>query len=627
MIIKSILADDTEGTKRIAETLGFPAPQESSTCEPTLTICAQPGGETIRMALLPPFVGLVETNRVDPSCWAQGGKRFRLHLQCGGLALALRTVTAYSEDVAHLFSEALHPFLRNAGFICPSDMELVIHEALANAMIHGNLEINRTPSGSVEEMLQFGEKVETALATPLLADRMVWLSAAIVGHTLHLAVEDQGAGYQGFSGGRADRRPHGMELIADSVLSMRRENDGRCLLLELPLTQRQLPRQAFADASVLIVDDNPFNRRMLEALISTLGVGRVDSAQDGIEGLAAIAEHRPDLVLLDVMMPRMDGFEMCRRLRADHALLDLPVLFVTALDDTKSRSTCFAAGGNDVVSKPIEAEEVLARVRVHLQNALLMARLNADRNRVREELEAAREAQETLAPTPSQLAAIRSRLNLNIKGVVENSSEMGGDFWTLYDAGPKRLGVLAADFTGHGLPAAFNVFRLHVLLSRLPRRPPSPAELLVLLNRELKALLKPGQFAALFVGLIDLEDESLTYAGAATPAPILIDADGPRYLNVEGPPLGAFADAEYEEHRIAFPVGSRLFVYSDALVESQVDGREICDEETLLHWIAEAQGDVVTTILRNFHARIPGDPPDDLTLLHIRREAPTALQD
>lgn len=622
MIINSILADDSEGTKRIAETLGFPGAADSSSCQRALSICAHPSPHQLTAALTAPFVGLVESGHTDPSCWTQGGKRFRLHLQCGGLALALRTATAYAEDAAHLFSGALHPFLRDSGFVCPADLELVVHEALANAMLHGNLEVNRTPSGSVEEMLHFGEKVEAALAAPHLADRMVWLSAAIIGHTLHLAVEDQGAGYQGPAGGHADRRPHGLELIADSVLSLRRENDGRCLLLELPLTQMKLPRKAFAEASVLIVDDNPFNRRMLEALISTLGVGHLHSAEDGIQGLAAIAAHRPDLVLLDVMMPNMDGFEMCRRLRTDHTLSDLPVLFVTALDDSKSRAACFAAGGNDVVSKPIEAEEVLARVRVHLQNALLMARINADRTRVREELDAAREAQETLVPTAAQLAAIRRRHNLVIKGVVENSSELGGDFWTFYEAGPQRLGILTADFSGHGLPAAFNVFRLHVLLSRLPRRPPPPAVLLEELNGELKALLKPGQFAALFVGLIDLLDGSLTYAGAATTAPILIDNGIPRFLPLAGPPLGAFDDAEYEEYRVAFPTGAELLVYSDALVESLADDRPVCDEETLLRWIAEAQEDLVGTLLRNFHARIPGDPPDDLTLLHVRREAP-----
>ena len=617
MTINAIIADDFPGAAAFAETLGFPPTTEASSCERAVKICAQANAACL--SLRPPYAGVIEA---PPCDWNGAGQRFRLHLQCGGLGLALSTATAYAEDAACLFCQALLPHLREGGFVCPADLELVIHEALANAIIHGNLGVDATTSGSVEDMLRFGELVEAALADPPLASRRVWLSAAVVGCTLHVAVEDQGEGCAPDRHG-GDDRPHGLDLIADSVLSLRRENGGRTLLLELPLLQRHLPRQAFSEASVLIVEDNPFNRRMLEALINTLGIGRVDTASDGVAGLAAIDRHRPDLVLLDVMMPHMDGLEMCRRLRADHALSDLPVLFITALGDPKSRAACFAAGGNDVVSKPIETEEVLARVRVHLQNALLMSSLNAYRNRVREELETARIAQETLVPTEGQLAAIRGRTGLAIQGVVESSSELGGDFWTLYEAGPRQLGVLAADFSGHGLAAAFNVFRLHVLLSRLPRRPPPPGQLLAELNRELKTLLKPGQFAALFAGLIDLEHDTLTYAGAATPAPVLIEDGHPRFLAVEGPPLGAFADAEFDEASVAFPPGSALLVYSDALIESQANGTLVCDEETLLRWAGEGPpaDSLIATILNRFHARIPGEPPDDLTLLHIRRPA------
>ncbi|KAF0223370.1 MAG: chemotaxis response regulator protein-glutamate [Rhodospirillaceae bacterium] len=389
----------------------------------------------------------------------------------------------------------------------------------------------------------------------------------------------------------------------------------------MTLEQRQLPRQAFAQVSILIVDDNPFNCRMLEALIQTLGVGRIRVVNDGIQGLAAITEHCPDLVLLDVMMPRMDGLEMCRRLRTDHALSDLPVLFITALEDAKSRTACFAAGGNDVISKPIDTDEVLARVRVHLQNALLMAKLNAYRNRVRDELEAARATQASLVPTDEHLNAIRRRTGLSIQGVVESSSELGGDFWTLFEAGPRHLGVLAADFSGHGLPAAFNVFRLHVLLSRLPRRPPPPAMMMAQLNRELKALLKLGEFAAVFIGLIDLNEGTLTYAGAATPPPVLIDPQGRAvFLDISGPPLGAFTDPDYDEWCVPFPPGTSLLVYSDALTESESGGKLVCDDATLLRWAAEAPDScMVGTILNSFRAHIPGEPPDDLTLLHIRR--------
>lgn len=620
MTIKAVIVDNFAAGTSLAESLGFASTAMTMSAGPVVVITAHANGEELRNALRPPHQGIIEVGITD---WRYCGQRFLQHLRQGGLGLALSTASAYALDGAFIFFQSLISHLRDNGFTCPIDLELVVHEALANAMIHGNLAVDATTSGSVDDMLRFGELVDLALDNPDLSGRMVWLSAAINGNTLQVAVEDQGLGFDGRSSKVRDARPHGLDLIGDASLGLRHENNGRTLVLDLPLEQRHLPRQAFSKASILVVDDNPFNRRMLEALIKSLGVGRIEAATDGVEGLAAIAANRPDLVLLDVMMPNMDGFEMCRRLRADHALSDLPVLFITALEDAQSRTACFAAGGNDVISKPIDTDEVLARVRVHLHNALLMAKLNAYRNRVHDELESARAAQATLIPTAAQLASIRARTGLSIQGVVESSSELGGDFWTLFDAGPRRLGVLAADFSGHGLPAAFNVFRLHVLLSRLPRRPPGPAAMMAQLNQELKPLLKPGEFAALFIGLIDLDEETLTYSGAATPAPVLIIDGRPRFLDVAGPPLGAFADAEYDESMVAFPPDASLLVYSDALIESEIDGRQICDDATLLRWTSQAQpvDRLIHSILNHFHASIPGEPPDDLTLLHIHRAA------
>ncbi|AVM74564.1 SpoIIE family protein phosphatase [Magnetospirillum gryphiswaldense] len=619
MTTNAVISADFPAGLALAQTLGLTTNTNTERPGRAVHVIARADQATLRLGLQPPHQGVIE----GAAPWHQGGQRFLLHLERGGLGLALTTASAYAEDAALPFAQALSHYLRDAGFVCPStDLQLVVHEALANALIHGNLAVNATTSGSVEDMLRFCELVEDALADPARAGRMVWLSAAIIGSHLQIAVEDQGAGFQPRAGRNTDIRPHGLDLIAGSVHALRRENDGRTLLLEVTLEQRQLPRQAFAQVSILIVDDNPFNCRMLEALIQTLGVGHIRVANDGIQGLEAITEHCPDLVLLDVMMPRMDGLEMCRRLRTDHALSDLPVLFITALEDAKSRTACFAAGGNDVISKPIDTDEVLARVRVHLQNALLMAKLNAYRNRVRDEMEAARATQASLVPTDEHLNAIRRRTGLSIQGVVESSSELGGDFWTLFEAGPRHLGVLAADFSGHGLPAAFNVFRLHVLLSRLPRRPPPPALMMAQLNRELKMLLKLGEFAAVFIGLIDLNEGTLTYAGAATPPPVLIDTLGrASFLDIAGPPLGAFTDPDYDEWCVPFPPGTSLLVYSDALVESESGGKLVCDDATLLRWATETAPDacMVGTILNRFRAHIPGEPPDDLTLLHIRR--------
>lgn len=109
-----------------------------------------------------------------------------------------------------------------------------------------------------------------------------------------------------------------------------------------------------------------------------------------------------------------------------------------------------------------------------------------------------------------------------------------------------------------------------------------------------------------------------------TPPPVLIDQQGrARFLDIAGPPLGAFTDPDYDEWCVPFPPGTSLLVYSDALTESESGGKLVCDDATLLRWATETAPDacMVGTILNRFRAHIPGEPPDDLTLLHIRRPA------
>ena len=377
------------------------------------------------------------------------------------------------------------------------------------------------------------------------------------------------------------------------------------------------------DAVVLIVDDNALNRALLVALVTGLGVTRIETATNGHEGLAAIARRKPDLVLLDVMMPEMDGHEMCRRLRAIHGSDELPVLFVTALDLPAERAACFAAGATDMVSKPVNREEIIARVRVHLENRMLLAGLKTYQNRLREELEMAHATQTALHPDPGQTADILARTGVELRGIIETSSELGGDFWTVFETPRRTVGLLVADFTGHGVAAAFNTVRLHALMSRRPAGLDGPGALLDFLNHELKRLLPPGQFAAAFTCELDPRSGTLICAGGLSPPPILLEEGRARPLPVAGPPLGAFMDADYDEIRLTLAPGATLLVYSDALVESMRGDEPVVDEATLLGWVAELGGGdgLLDGLLARFHHRLPGLPPDDLTLVSLRRGA------
>jgi two-component system sensor histidine kinase/response regulator len=118
--------------------------------------------------------------------------------------------------------------------------------------------------------------------------------------------------------------------------------------------------------TILIVDDTPANLSVLLQCLSEAG-HRVLVAEDGEEALALLSDLTPDLILLDVMMPGIDGFETCRRLRTNVSLQDLPVIFMTALSDTREKLSGFAAGAVDYITKPIQHEEALARIATHLK--------------------------------------------------------------------------------------------------------------------------------------------------------------------------------------------------------------------------------------------------------------------
>src|SRR5688572_8927758 len=128
--------------------------------------------------------------------------------------------------------------------------------------------------------------------------------------------------------------------------------------------------------TILIVDDTPAN---LGVLVETLGAAgyQLMVAEDGEEALAQTAQTQPDLILLDVMMPGIDGFETCRRLKARETTRDVPVLFMTALNETADKVKAFTAGGVDYITKPIQHEEALARVRTHLTLCRLRQELRA----------------------------------------------------------------------------------------------------------------------------------------------------------------------------------------------------------------------------------------------------------
>lgn len=386
------------------------------------------------------------------------------------------------------------------------------------------------------------------------------------------------------------------------------------------------PEHDHCDALILIVDDSQVYRDIIAECLAHEGFYNLIFARDGDEALVEAERAHPDIVILDVLMPKLDGLAVCRKIRTHESTADIPILVQTAVDLSIGHQQIFDAGATDVIGKPLRPAELVARTRLLLERQSLIKDLHHYRERTRRELRAARGMQLTLLPPSALQRELSAKSGIEIGSHFEWSSELGGDLWALHDLGEGRVGFHTADFSGHGIAAAMNTFRLHALINEFSTLLGDPASLLSALNIRLSYLLPKGQFATMFFGVIDPLAGRITYSSAGAPLPLYrADAYTPlSFLDVAGVPLGINGKAAYEAHTQPFAPGGAIILYSDSLVERRDrEGQHL--GEALLVEVAEravaleqAQ-ETVDLITETMHVDLDTPLEDDLTLVCLRR--------
>lgn len=379
------------------------------------------------------------------------------------------------------------------------------------------------------------------------------------------------------------------------------------------------------ECRVLIVDDSKFNRQILARFVGWAGVTNIEFAADGVEGLEKLASFKPDLMLVDYGMPRMGGIEMVQKVRQDKQYADLPILIQTTLNSDQQRVNCFKAGATDILSMPVNPGECMARVRLHLEKLLLLRDMKKFRERVESELKLARSMQASLVPDDRKVKKLFDPVGLKIDYLFEPSSEMGGDFWNIFEYSETAVGVINVDFSGHGIGAAINTFRLHTIIDRTPIKGRQPGEWLSEVNSALKDVLPMGQFATAFFGIFDTATNMLTYAAAGAPSPVFGNPDGTiELMDLSGLFLGVSKRTTYPDRTKEFKPGSFLFTYSDALIEEITDTREAMGEEGLrdkiISIMAQKPEQPMRVLVNDFFTSYKHPPlSDDLTCIWISR--------
>ena len=173
---------------------------------------------------------------------------------------------------------------------------------------------------------------------------------------------------------------------------------------------------------ILIVEDNPRLQSLISSILVSAGYTDITCADDGLDGLEKLAAQDPDLVLLDIMMPRLDGWGFLEKVRAESRHAGMPILVQTALDDPEQRARAFKLGATDLVTKPINAAELIARVGIHLENKWLIRNLKAYHDRVEKELRLAHDMQLALIPSPARLKEVGASVEMTLSGHFKASS-------------------------------------------------------------------------------------------------------------------------------------------------------------------------------------------------------------
>ena len=316
---------------------------------------------------------------------------------------------------------------------------------------------------------------------------------------------------------------------------------------------------------LLLVDDDPENIQVVHAILKDNYRLRV--AKTGAKALElANLEPRPDLVLLDVMMPEMDGYEACARLKADSRTRDIPVIFLTGKTDVADEARGFEVGAVDYIHKPFSPPIVTARVRTHLMLRDANETLNQQLLAINSELEMARQIQ--LSILPRQTPQLQG---LQIEARYIPMSSVAGDFYNFLVIDDSHVGILIADVSGHGLPSALIASMLQTALAAQAPHASDAAQVLSGLNRSLCGKFMNNYYVTAAYLFVDSEKALVNYAGAAHP-PVLQWCSKSRCACecVEnGLMLGPFSDATYSS--VTFPLehGDRIVLVTDGILEAK----------------------------------------------------------
>jgi len=369
---------------------------------------------------------------------------------------------------------------------------------------------------------------------------------------------------------------------------------------------------------ILIVDDNPTNLDILQTRLRAHNY-EVITAADGEAGLAMARKKQPDLMLLDIMMPKMDGIEVCRRIKEDPSLPFMPIIMVTAKADSKDVVAGLEAGGDEYLTKPVDHAALVARVKSMLRIKELHDTVLEQSAQLKVQLETATKIQSLFWPKIPDLNE-----GGHIWAVSVPATYVGGDLYDVIPLPDDSLLVYVADVSDKGVPAALIMAALSTKIRSEALVQSEVDKLLETVNDRMYSLTsEEGFFATIALARYWPSSGKMQLALGGHLSPLWIGDGEIRNLpQIEGISLGVKLDVHFETKEILLSPGESILFFTDGVVEAENENNELLGNDRLISYIKNAKGPPWGKGLLDYISDWRGNSSanDDLTILEIWRD-------
>lgn len=378
---------------------------------------------------------------------------------------------------------------------------------------------------------------------------------------------------------------------------------------------------------VLIVDDHESNRLLLRYLLESEGHQCID-AENGRVAIQQFDEHRPDFVLMDIVMPVMDGYDATRQIKLLAGDNHVPIIFLTAKHDEASLLACLESGGDDYLPKPINSIVLKAKIKAHARTQELTQQVHA-KNAELTLLHATLTQEHEMGRHVLNHTLKRNLQNYsNVKSYLSSMSTFNGDIFLLAENPSGGIYAFLGDFTGHGLAAAIGTIPVSQAFFSMCEKSMPVMEIASSMNKSLKSFLPEYMFcAATLIHVPESGDKALVWSGGLPDAYIARPGEGiVSVIKSRHMPLG-IADAEMfnseiELHELRY--GDKILMFTDGILEGSAAGSsEMYGEERVMDSLNHSircgsSGGILEKVLADYHDFSEGSPQqDDISLVEI----------